>query len=239
MLTFQRATLSLTNNSGWACAVRTGRPTNKTFSEKCGTIEAEIEGQGDWFFWVSEYAKHNEWLWFKAQISSITYVSCCVTWTVAFPTIWLPLCLSNINNQNLIFEINCILLKPYSTCVQTFPLPQKKSSLLPIFFSEWGGGDVCNYFCINFTLQMETSHTWRTGAATTARRLRTHSSKMASFTTSVISRANALALQGYKHCCHVMLHCPVEEKLFGFYPVKHAVLVSTVYTRKLGWYIYF
>ena len=52
---------------------------------------------------------------------------------------------------------------------------------------------------------------------------------MASFTTSVISRANALALQGYKHCCHVMLHCPVEEKLFGFYPVKHAVLVSTVY----------
>ena len=63
----------------------------------------------------------------------------------------------------------------------------------------------------------------------TARRLRTHSSKMASFTTSVISRANALALQGYKHCCHVMLHCPVEEKLFGFYPVKHAVLVSTVY----------
>ena len=60
----------------------------------------------------------------------------------------------------------------------------------------------------------------------TARRLRTHSSKMASFTTSVISRANALALQGYKHCCHVMLHCPVEEKLFGFYAVKHAVLVS-------------
>ena len=52
---------------------------------------------------------------------------------------------------------------------------------------------------------------------------------MASFTTSVISRANSLALQGYKHCCHVMLHCPVEEKLFGFYPVKHAVLVSTVY----------
>ena len=142
--------------------------------------------------------------------------------------------------QNLIFEINCFLLKPYSTCVQTAPLPQKKSSLLPIFFSEWGG--TCeNYVCINFTLQMETSHTWRTGAATklTARRLRTHSSKMASFTTSVISRANALALQGYKHCCHVMLHCPVEEKLFGFYPVKHAVLVSTVYTRKLGWYVYF
>ena len=26
------------------------KTTNKTFSEKCGTIEAEIEGQGDWFF---------------------------------------------------------------------------------------------------------------------------------------------------------------------------------------------
>ena len=147
--------------------------------------------------------------------------------------------LSNINNQNLLSEINCILLKPYSTCAQTSPLPQKKIVFSPDFFlSE---GDVCNYFCLNFTLLLETSHTWRTGEATklTARRLRTHSSKMASFTTSVISRANALALQGYKHCCHVMLHCPVEEKLFGFYPVKHAVLVSTVYTRKLGWYIYF
>ena len=159
------------------------------------------------------------------------------------------------------------------------PPSLRKNRLFSRFFF-WVGGDVWNYFCINFslrkhpfllalrrwgrfarnvpggeergerdvfagyinfTLQMKTSHTWRTGAATklTARRLRTHSSKMASFTTSVISRANALALQGYKHCCHVMLHCPVEEKLFGFYPVKHAVLVSTVYTRKLGWYIYF
>jgi len=45
---------------------------------------------------------------------------------------------------------------------------------------------------------------------------------------SVIPRANALALQGYRHCCHVMLHSPVEEKLFGFYPVKHAVLVSSL-----------
>jgi len=49
---------------------------------------------------------------------------------------------------------------------------------------------------------------------------------MGTFTMSVIPRANALALQGYRHCCHVMLHSPVEEKLFGFYPVKHAVLVS-------------
>ena len=46
---------------------------------------------------------------------------------------------------------------------------------------------------------------------------------------SVIPRANALALQGYRHCCHVMLHSPVEEKLFGFYPVKHAVLVSNTH----------
>ena len=66
--------------------------TNKTFCEKCGTIEAKIEGEGYWLFWVYEYATHNEWLWFKAQISSITYLSCCVTWTLAFPSIWLPLC---------------------------------------------------------------------------------------------------------------------------------------------------
>lgn len=51
----------------------------------------------------------------------------------------------------------------------------------------------------------------------------------APFTMSVIPRANALALQGYRHCCHVMLHSPVEEKLFGFYPVKHAILVSNPY----------
>ena len=50
---------------------------------------------------------------------------------------------------------------------------------------------------------------------------------------SVIPRANALALQGYRHCCHVMLHSPVEEKLFGFYPVKHAVLVSNQYNTCL------
>ena len=55
---------------------------------------------------------------------------------------------------------------------------------------------------------------------------------MVSCTMSVISRANALALQGYRHCCHVMLHSPVEEKLFGFYPVKHAVLVSAVFIVK-------
>ena len=51
---------------------------------------------------------------------------------------------------------------------------------------------------------------------------------------SVITRANALALQGYRHCCHVMLHCPVEEKLFGFYPVKHAVLVSKLLYNLAG-----
>ena len=48
------------------------------------------------------------------------------------------------------------------------------------------------------------------------------------WTTRVVSRANALAVQGYRHCGHVMLHSPVEEncKVFGRYPVKHAVLVS-------------
>lgn len=51
---------------------------------------------------------------------------------------------------------------------------------------------------------------------------------------SVISRANSLALQGYKHCCHVMLHTPVEEKLFGFYPLKQAVLMQLRFDGRMG-----
>ena len=54
-------------------------------------------------------------------------------------------------------------------------------------------------------------------------------------TMSVIPRAKALALQGYRQCCHVMLHSPVEEKLFGFYPVKHTVLVSNPYVIYCVW----
>lgn len=52
------------------------------------------------------------------------------------------------------------------------------------------------------------------------------SQEIAHFTARVIPRASAFALQGYKHCCHVMLHCPTEARLFSYYPIKHAVLVS-------------
>jgi hypothetical protein len=45
----------------------------------------------------------------------------------------------------------------------------------------------------------------------------------------VISRANALLLpHSYRHAAHVMLHSPCREdkKLFGYYPARHAVMVS-------------
>ena len=106
------------------------KTTNKTFSEKCETIEAKIEGEGDWFFWVNEYAKHNETLWLKAQISSITYVSYCITWTVVFPTIWPPLCYIR-NKLHLIKTL-------FNLCTDV-PPPSEKIVSSPDFFSEWGG----------------------------------------------------------------------------------------------------
>ncbi|XP_068702203.1 U8 snoRNA-decapping enzyme-like [Montipora foliosa] len=57
---------------------------------------------------------------------------------------------------------------------------------------------------------------------------------MAHFTANVIPRASALALQGYKHCCHVMLHCPTDAKLFGYYPVKHVVLMQLRFDGRFG-----
>lgn len=43
-----------------------------------------------------------------------------------------------------------------------------------------------------------------------------------------ITRGKALSLQEYQHAVHAMLHScfPKERKLFGFYPVRHAVMVS-------------
>lgn len=62
------------------------------------------------------------------------------------------------------------------------------------------------------------------------------SQEIAHFTARVIHRASAFALQGYKHCCHVMLHCPTEARLFSYYPIKHAVLVSVhVLLNNCGW----
>ena len=57
----------------------------------------------------------------------------------------------------------------------------------------------------------------------------------------MVSRANALAVQGYRHCGHVMLHSPVEEncKVFGRYPVKHAVLVSERVKKDESGYIFY
>ncbi|XP_020904194.1 U8 snoRNA-decapping enzyme [Exaiptasia diaphana] len=52
----------------------------------------------------------------------------------------------------------------------------------------------------------------------------------------VISRANSLALQGYRHACHVMLHTaiPDEVKLFGYYPIKHSTLMQFRFDGRLG-----
>ncbi|KAK3724960.1 hypothetical protein QZH41_017170 [Actinostola sp. cb2023] len=55
-------------------------------------------------------------------------------------------------------------------------------------------------------------------------------------TCRVISRANALALQGYRHACHVMLHTPIPEevKLFGYYPIQHSALMQVRFDGRLG-----
>ena len=44
----------------------------------------------------------------------------------------------------------------------------------------------------------------------------------------VIAQGKALSLKSHRHAVHAMLHCPLPEdmKLFGVYPVRHAVMVS-------------
>lgn len=60
------------------------------------------------------------------------------------------------------------------------------------------------------------------------------SQEIVHFTARVIPRASAFALQGYKHCCHVMLHCPTEARLFSYYPIKHAVLMQLRFDGRFG-----
>ena len=53
----------------------------------------------------------------------------------------------------------------------------------------------------------------------------------------VISRANALILpNSYRHAAHVMLHSPCgkDKKLFGYYPVHHAVMLQLRFDGTLG-----
>ena len=40
-----------------------------------------------------------------------------------------------------------------------------------------------------------------------------------------IAREEALKLDGFRHACHAMLYAPCGEKLFGTYPIRHAVMV--------------
>ncbi|EDO44507.1 predicted protein [Nematostella vectensis] len=52
----------------------------------------------------------------------------------------------------------------------------------------------------------------------------------------VISRANSLALVGYRHCCHVMLHTSIPEdvKLFRYYPIKNTILMQLRFDGRIG-----
>ena len=57
----------------------------------------------------------------------------------------------------------------------------------------------------------------------------------------VISRANALILpNSYRHAAHVMFHSPCgkDTKLFGYYPVRHAVMVSVDFRRFSSMYLH-
>lgn len=52
----------------------------------------------------------------------------------------------------------------------------------------------------------------------------------------VIAQGKALSLKSHRHAVHAMLHCPLPEdmKLFGVYPVRHAVMMQLRHDGKIG-----